>query len=69
MHLEEGRREQMERDAVADESVIPCHTHIHEGAPIEPVCRGYWDAHWRDVAPLRLAEAMGITRYIDPEGA
>lgn len=69
MHLEEGRREQMERDAVRDESVIPCHKHIHERQPIEPVCRGYWDAHATEVVTLRLAQAMGIVRFKDPEGA
>ena len=43
MHLEPGRREQMERDSDAIEGAIPCHHHIHQGAPIEPVCRGYYD--------------------------
>lgn len=69
MRLQEGRKEQMEADAVRDESVIPCHHHIHEGQPIEPVCRGYWDAHATEVVTLRMAQAMGIVEYTNPGGA
>lgn len=56
MHLEPGRREQMERDANRDGGCIPCHDNIHVGAKIEPVCRGYWNVN--QSVPLRLAEAL-----------
>lgn len=66
MHLERGRRQQMERDAIAAESCIPCHQHIHEGADIEPICRGYWDRHRNEVFPLRMAQAFKIVVEVDP---
>lgn len=64
MHLTEGRRESMEAEAVANESVIPCHKTL---GPEAAVCRGYWDVHKRDVAALRLAVAMDLVVYDDPD--
>jgi hypothetical protein len=63
--ISDERREQMERDAARDESVIPCHSHLYEGEPIEPVCRGYWNAQADQVGLLRLAQAMDIVSYDD----
>lgn len=63
--IEDERREQMERDAAAAESVISCHSHLYEGEPIEPVCRGYWNAQADHVGLLRLAQAMQIVSYDD----
>ena len=56
MHLDEGRREQMEADANKSGGCIPCHDNLYEGAKIEPVCRGYWNVN--QSVPLRLAEAL-----------
>ena len=67
--ISDERREQMERDAAADESVIPCHSHLYEGEPVEPVCRGYWNAKADQVATLRLAQAMDIVEYSDRDRA
>ena len=69
MGIEDERRETMERQAVADESVIPCHVHLYEGESIEPVCRGYWNAQSDNVGLLRLAKAMGIVEYGDRDRA
>jgi hypothetical protein len=64
MRLQEGRKDSMEADAVADESVIPCHKTL---GPHAAICRGYWDTQRRNVAPLRMAVAMGIVRELDPD--
>jgi hypothetical protein len=65
MHLEEGRVEQMVRDAVADDSCIPCHHHLYTGAKVEPICRGFYDKH--ATTPIRLAEAMEIIEWVVDE--
>lgn len=67
MHLEDGRREQMERDALDGNGVIPCHKTIHGERDQEAVCRGYFD-HVKDQHEvLRLALAVGIITYDETE--
>ncbi len=51
--------------ADADNSTIPCHKHLYEGAEIEPVCRGYFDR--ASSMAMRLAVAMDIVTFGDPE--
>jgi hypothetical protein len=63
MQLEPGRVEQMIADATRDESCIPCHHHLHEGAAIEPVCAGFARKH--PTLPIRLAEAMDVIGWVD----
>lgn len=62
MNLEEGRVEQMVQEADANSSCIPCHQHLYVGAPIEPVCKGYFDR--KSSSLLRLADAMGIIEVV-----
>lgn len=57
---------QMVRDADAADSCIPCHHHLYEGAPIEPVCRGYYDR--RSSMTLRLADVLGVLTFTDDDG-
>jgi hypothetical protein len=64
MFLEAGRKDSMEAEAVANESVIPCHKTLGPGAAI---CRGYWDTQWRNIFPLRMAVVMKNVREIDPD--
>jgi hypothetical protein len=63
MHLDEGRRDKMVAGAVKNESCIPCHSHLHSGAKVEPVCRGFYDNH--ATVTIRLAEVMGIIEWVD----
>lgn len=66
MHLDEGRLDGMISGADANGSCIPCHHHLHQGADIEPVCRGYYDRH--SSMTLRLAEAMEIIEFVGESG-
>ena len=63
MRLEEGRRDQMVADAVRDESCIPCHDHLYQDEDVEPVCRGFYDAH--ATTPILVAEAIGIVEWVE----
>lgn len=63
MHLDEGRVEGMVEGAVANDSCIPCHHHLHQGEPIEPVCRGFYDRH--ATLPIKMAEAMDILEWVE----
>lgn len=63
MQLEEGRVEQMIVDADEAHSAIPCHSHLHQGAEIEPVCKGYYDRG--SSMTLRLARMAGIIEMVD----
>ena len=56
--VDQDRTDEMIAGADAAESCIPCHSHLYEGADIEPVCKGYFDR--KSSATLRLAEAMGM---------
>jgi hypothetical protein len=49
--------------ATANESCIPCHHHLHEGADIEPVCAGFARKH--PTLPIRLAHAMDMVGWVD----
>ncbi len=61
MSLERGRVKAMLSEAVANQSVIPCHKTIWDDERQPAVCRGYFDhPHAREVFALRLAEAMGV---------
>lgn len=64
MHLEPGRKDAMEAEAVANESVIPCHKTLGDTPAI---CRGFWDTQRRNVMGLRLAVAMDIVKMQDPD--
>ena len=64
MDLEDGRVEQMVRDADKDDSCIPCHAHLYNNADIEPVCRGYYERG--SSMALRFAAAMGVIEFHDP---
>jgi len=53
--------------ATADDAgSIPCHHHLHVGAPIEPVCRGFYDRH--ATVALRLATLMDLVTLVDDDG-
>ena len=52
----------MVADAVRDESCIQCHHHLYEGAPVEPVCRGFFDRH--ATAPLQIADRLGLIEWV-----
>lgn len=69
MNLRPGRLREMSREAVADQSVIVCHStlpEVAESGGVEAVCRGYFDAHAHDVTPLRLALAADFIAYDPP---
>ena len=66
MRLDAGRKENMEAEAVANQSVIPCHKTIY-GAEVGPaICRGYWDTQKHNVSVLSAAERLGYVREVDP---
>lgn len=65
MRLGPDRVAGMVADADTEGTCIPCHSHLYVGAPIEPVCRGYFDR--RSSVLLRLADALGIITYVPAE--
>jgi hypothetical protein len=60
--ITQERVDGMVREADAAESCIPCHSHMHEGAEIEPVCRGYFDR--KSSMALRMAEAFDVIEWV-----
>jgi hypothetical protein len=62
MDLRRGRVPQMIDEAVADEASIPCHKTLGGDTA---VCRGFFDR--METLPLRLAVALDIVRFVDPE--
>jgi hypothetical protein len=64
MNLDEGRVAEMVAAADAAESCIPCHHHLYDDQPVEPVCRGYFDRH--SSMTLRLAEALERIEWYGP---
>lgn len=66
MHLEEGRADRMAEEAVANQSVIPCHATIYGEDKAPAICRGYWDVHRRRVGILQVAERMDVVAYDEP---
>lgn len=61
--VDDARRDQMVRDADAAESCIPCHSHLYQGEPVEPVCRGYFDRG--SSMALRLAVVTGVVEFVE----
>lgn len=61
MHLEEGRVEQMVKDATAKNGCIPCHKTL-EGD--HAVCRGFFESHPTQL--LQVASKIGIIQWQDP---
>lgn len=66
MRLDAGRKEGMETEAVANQSVIPCHKTIFGQAVGPAICRGYWDTQKHNVGILSAAERMGMITEVDP---
>jgi hypothetical protein len=65
--LRAGRVGEMVTEARANESVIPCHQTIHMDDEKPAVCRGYYDNSRKLVIALRLAVALDIIKFVDPE--
>lgn len=66
MDLHPGRLRGMIDQALAAESVIPCHATIYGDAPAPAVCRGYFDRYGTRPWPLRWAQHLGRIRYLEP---
>lgn len=62
MHLDKGRREQMERDAVRNDAAIICHATL--GEIDNAICRGFFDRH--KTQPIRMAISMGCIQEVSP---
>lgn len=56
MYLRPGRLRGMVREALANDSFIPCHKTL-DGE--QAVCRGFWDRHSRDSLGCRLGIVFG----------
>lgn len=59
------RRDGMVRACAEDDSgagTIACHHHLHQGLPVEPVCRGFYDLDQTPI--LRLAEITGNIAWV-----
>lgn len=70
MSLDQGRREQMETDAIADDTFIPCHQTIPASEYDAPpaVCHGFWheaEGRYRSW-PLRFADQRGAVVEVLP---
>ena len=59
MDLAPGRVAGMVRDCLEQDSTIVCHKTLYRRTRKHAVCRGFFDAYQGDIAPLRLAVAMG----------
>lgn len=66
MKLEDGRVDGMVADALANDSVIPCHHTIHGERDQNAVCHGYFARHKRDVTGLRAAVTFNMIEYVEP---
>ena len=62
MHLEPGRKDSMQADAIRDEGVIPCHKTIHGAREQESVCRGFFDVAKHE-GLLAVAERLDIIEF------
>ena len=67
MHLDEGRREQIEQDNLDSQSALTCHSTLPYGPHPQAegaVCRGFYDVTRRRSPILALADVMGIIKEI-----
>lgn len=62
MHLDPGRKDGMQADAIRDGGVIPCHQTIHGAREQEAVCRGFFDVAKHE-GLLGAAERLGIVEF------
>jgi hypothetical protein len=62
MHLQPGRKDAMEAEAIRDQGVIPCHKTIHGSRKQQAVCRGFFDVAKRETL-LQAAERLGIIQF------
>jgi len=62
MHLEEGRKDSMQAEAIADEGVIPCHQTLYQKPQAESVCRGFFDVAKHE-GLLAVAERLDIIEF------
>lgn len=63
MHLKDGRRDDMVRECLQQNTVIVCHETL-DGP--RSVCRGFYDVHRGDVMPIRLAIALDMLGFDNP---
>jgi hypothetical protein len=64
MHLEPGRKDAMQAEAIAGNGVIPCHKTIQGAREQQAVCRGFYDVAKHD-GLLGMGERMGVIQF-DP---
>lgn len=63
MQLAPGRVDEMVAGCKQTNSVIPCHSTL-DGP--RSICRGLFDAHYRDIGILQIADRLGVLAYTDP---
>jgi hypothetical protein len=63
MNLTDDRVNQMVIDATRKEGTIPCHKHLYDDQPIEPVCRGFFDKHSTPL--LQVADRLGYIEWYE----
>ena len=61
MRLEDGRVNQMVKDATKAQSCIPCHQTTFGQAKGNAVCRGFFEQH--PTASLQVAQRLGFVIY------
>lgn len=66
--VSDERREQIIEDCLEKDHFFVC----HKGSLCSPkktiVCRGFYDAHKKDVLPLRIAEMLGGIIEVEEKG-
>jgi hypothetical protein len=61
MCLSPGRVKGMVDECLREDTIIPCHKTLGHD---EAICRGLFDLHSRDIAPLRLALFLSVVEDV-----
>ena len=64
MRLGEARRQEFIETALRRDSYVVCHDTLSTAEPA--ICRGFWNLHRFDSAPLRVLAAFGLVEESEP---
>lgn len=63
MRLQQGRLKNLIETNRRKDTALTCHDTL-DGE--RAICRGYFDAYWQEVTPLRMAVAFHIIKEVSP---
>lgn len=66
LDLRAGRLKDLSETNRRLDTALKCHATLWDEDTDQAICRGYFDAYWQEITPLRMAVALDVITEQDP---